>query len=143
MTIKDELLELTSRRALVLDGAMGTEVQKFKLSEDDFRGGEFKNHGRVLSGMNDVLCLTRPDLIANIHTSYLSSGADIIETCSFNANKFSLSDYGLASRTYDIAKASAEIARMPSRLMKKFTAAGTLSPEFWAPRQKAGASPPM
>jgi 5-methyltetrahydrofolate--homocysteine methyltransferase len=77
--------EVLKERILILDGAMGTMLQGYKLTEDDFRGEQFKNHPVPLQGNNDILCLTRPDVIREIHEKYLEAGADIIETNSFNA----------------------------------------------------------
>lgn len=103
--------EIAKNRILLLDGAMGTMIQGFKLTETDFRGGRFASHGTTLLGCNDVLCLTKPDVIESIHRSYLEAGADIIETCSFNATAVSLAEYGLADRAYEISAAAAGIAR--------------------------------
>lgn len=76
-------------RILVIDGAMGTMIQRYRLAEDDFRGERFKHHHKDLKGNNDLLCLTRPDVIEEIHRAYLEAGADIIETNTFNANAVS------------------------------------------------------
>jgi 5-methyltetrahydrofolate--homocysteine methyltransferase len=103
--------EIAQSRILVLDGGMGTMIQGFNLTEADFRGGRFAFHGTGLRGCNDVLCLTRPDVIDNIHRSYLEAGADIIETCSFNATAVSLAEYGLSGMAYEISAAAAGIAR--------------------------------
>ncbi|MBR7128474.1 MAG: methionine synthase [Lentisphaeria bacterium] len=100
-----------AKRILILDGAMGTMIQKFNPQEADFRGEIFKNHRVLLKGNNDLLSINRPDIIQNIHRQYLEAGADIIETNSFNANKFSQGDYELSSYVYDIAKSAAVIAR--------------------------------
>ena len=94
MTEKD-LKNALAERILILDGAMGTEIQKYHFSEDDFRGVMFANHNDKLAGCNDVLSLTQPEAIAAIHSRYLDAGADIIETNTFNANAVSLADYGL------------------------------------------------
>lgn len=106
-----ELCEELSRRILVLDGAMGTMIQRACLSETDFRGERWKDCAHELKGCNDVLVLTRPDVIADIHRQYLDAGADIIETDSFNANAVSLTDYGLENDVYEINHAAARIAR--------------------------------
>jgi 5-methyltetrahydrofolate--homocysteine methyltransferase len=111
ITIRERLAEISSRRILVLDGAMGTMVQTFKPAEADFRGERFKDHPLELRGCNDLLCLTRPELIASIHEAYLEAGADIIETCSLNSTAVSLADYGLADRAYEISAAAARVAR--------------------------------
>ncbi|MCL2762935.1 MAG: methionine synthase [Treponema sp.] len=100
-----------SQRILVLDGAMGSMIQTLNLTESDFRGVRFADHPTPLAGCNDLLCLTKPDAISAIHEAYLAVGADIIETCSFNATAVSLVDYGLADFAYEISRAAASIAR--------------------------------
>jgi 5-methyltetrahydrofolate--homocysteine methyltransferase len=99
------------RRVLVLDGAMGTMIQRYNLTETDYRGERFINHPRDLKGNNDLLSLTRPDIIREIHNAYLEAGSDIIETNTFNANSISQSDYGMESLAYELNLASARIAR--------------------------------
>ena len=89
------LEKLFQERIAFIDGAMGTQIQKFKLQEEDFRGDLFVNHSHELKGNNDILVLTRPDVIAQIHTAYLEGGADIIETNTFNGTWISQSDYEL------------------------------------------------
>lgn len=114
LKIKDASLRLVdsvSERILVLDGAMGTMIQGYSLTEDDFRGEEWADSTVNLKGCNDLLCITRPDVISEIHTAYLESGAQIIETDSFNANVFSLAEYGLESEARRINRAAAELAR--------------------------------
>ena len=91
----ESLSEALCRRVLLLDGAMGTMIQRYSLSEDDFRGGRFASHPSRLSGCNDILCLTAPEKIREIHREYLEAGADIISTNTFNANAVSMADYGL------------------------------------------------
>ena len=105
--LKDNL----KNRILVLDGAMGTMVQSYGLSESDFRGERFQNHPCDLKGNNDFLCLTRPDIVGEIHRAYLEGGADIIETNTFNATSISQADYQTEDLVYEINKAAAEIAR--------------------------------
>ncbi|MSO36554.1 MAG: 5-methyltetrahydrofolate--homocysteine methyltransferase, partial [Acidobacteria bacterium] len=95
MTTFETLEQLLAKRILVLDGAMGTMVQRRQLSEADFRGARFAAHSHDLKGNNDVLVLTRPDVIAEIHAEYLAAGADIIETNTFSAQAVSQADYGL------------------------------------------------
>ena len=85
------------RRILILDGAMGTMIQRRKLEEADFRGGRFKDHPRDLKGDNDLLVLTQPGIIEEIHGEYLEAGADIIETNTFNGTSISQSEYGCQS----------------------------------------------
>lgn len=90
-----EFIELLNHRILVLDGAMGTMLQRYTLTEDDFRGTRFASHPSRLSGCNDILCITRPEVVKEIHKEYLEAGADIISTDTFNANAISMADYGL------------------------------------------------
>ena len=105
------LRQILSERVLLLDGAMGSLIQKVGLSEEDFRGEKFKNHPRNLKGDNDILVLTRPDVIADIHRQYLEAGSDIIETNTFNATSVSQADYGTEPFVYEINKAAASLAR--------------------------------
>ncbi len=98
-------------RILILDGAMGTMIQRFQLSEKEFRGEHFANHSVNLKGCNDLLNLTRPEIIKSIHLQYLSAGADIIETNTFNSNAISLSDYHLSALAYKLNFHAAQIAR--------------------------------
>jgi 5-methyltetrahydrofolate--homocysteine methyltransferase len=106
-----DLRALLERRILVLDGAMGTMIQSYKLDEDAFRGERFRDHPSDLKGANDLLVLTQPRIIREIHDAYLAAGADIIETNTFNANRPSLEDYGLAPLAYEVNVAAARIAR--------------------------------
>ncbi|MCJ7815171.1 MAG: homocysteine S-methyltransferase family protein, partial [Xanthomonadales bacterium] len=107
-----EILEnLLAERVLVFDGAMGTMIQDRRLEEDDFRGKRFSNHERPLKGNNDLLSLTRPDVILDIHRSFLEAGADILETNTFNATSISQADYGMESRVPELNRESAVIAR--------------------------------
>ncbi len=107
----EELRELLTRRILVLDGAMGTQIQTYGLSEADFRGARFANHPRDLKGASDVLAITNPAVLDEVHRKYLDAGADIIETNTFNAQKISFADYDLQPYVYEINKAAAEICR--------------------------------
>ena len=110
---KRALLEsLLAERILVLDGGMGTMIQGHKLTEEDFRGERFRDHPKKLKGMNDVLVLTRPDIIADIHRQYYEAGADIVETNTFNAQSLSLADeYALGEFAFEINRAGAALAR--------------------------------
>ena len=90
------------RRILVLDGAMGTMIQRYKLTEADFRGERFKDHPKDLKGNSDLLVLTRPDVIGAIHREYLAAGADIIETNTFTSTAIAQADYGLESLVYEL-----------------------------------------
>ena len=106
------LRELVKERILILDGAMGTMVQSYQLSESDFRGLRFKQEdGRQMKGNNDLLCLTRPDVVLDIHRRYLSAGADIIETNTFSAQSISQADYGLQDICYELSYEGARLAR--------------------------------
>ena len=106
------LLEaLLARRILVLDGAMGTMVQRYGLTESDFRGERFLESGRDLKGNNDLLVLTRPDVISEIHRQYLEAGADLIETNTFSSTAIAQADYGLESIVYELNLEGAKLAR--------------------------------
>ena len=105
------LIREASRRILLLDGAMGTMIQGYHLEEKDFRGERFRHLPGVQKGNNDLLCLTRPDVIADIHRRYLEAGADIIETNTFNATKVSLADYHAVEWAAEINREAARIAR--------------------------------
>ena len=107
MTIKEAL----ENRILVLDGAMGTMVQRYGLGENDYRGSLLAGHDRLLKGNNDILVLTRPDVIREIHTRYLAAGADIIETSTFNANRISQAEYGCGHLCVEINRRAAAMAR--------------------------------
>ena len=105
------ITEIFKKRILVLDGAMGTMVQSYNLSEMDFRGERFVSHSRDLKGNNDILCLTQPDVVAEIHQAYFDAGADIIETNTFNANAISQLDYAAEDLAYEINLEAAKIAK--------------------------------
>jgi 5-methyltetrahydrofolate--homocysteine methyltransferase len=111
MTIRQTLDRLLDTRILVLDGAMGTMIQRHALTEADFRGDRFAGHPGDLEGNNDLLGLTRPDVIAGIHRAYLDAGADVIETNTFNANAISQADYGLEALAYEMNLEAARLAR--------------------------------
>ena len=103
--------EIAKEQILLIDGAMGTMLQAYQLEEADFRGDRFKDHPSDLKGNNDLLSLSRPDVVEAIHTAYLEAGADLIETNTFNANAISQSDYGTEDLVYEINLKSAKIAR--------------------------------
>ncbi len=105
------LTPLLARRILVLDGAMGTMIQQYRLTEADYRGTRFADWGSDLRGNNDLLTLTQPDLIQGIHAAYLDAGADILETNTFNSNAVSMADYGMESLSYELNVAGARNAR--------------------------------
>jgi 5-methyltetrahydrofolate--homocysteine methyltransferase len=126
-----DIRELLRHRILVIDGAMGTMIQRYKLSEEDYRGERFKDWPSDIKGNNDLLCLTQPHIIREIHGHYLEAGADIIETNTFNAQKISLADYGMESLAYEINLAAAKIAKEACALVgsgeQKFVA-GAIGP---------------
>lgn len=107
----ERLEQQLSERILLLDGAMGTMIQTYKLEEADYRGEQFKDHHLDLKGDNDLLSLTRPEIIRAIHKAYLDAGADIIETNTFNSTSIAQADYELESVVYDLNKVGAELAR--------------------------------
>ncbi len=112
MTDRTALLhQHLSRRILILDGAMGTMIQRRSLTEADYRGERFKDWPSDLKGNNDLLVLTRPDVIADIHGEYLAAGADIVETNSFNGTRIAMADYGMEELVYEINLAAARLAR--------------------------------
>ncbi|MEQ1507742.1 MAG: homocysteine S-methyltransferase family protein, partial [Myxococcota bacterium] len=96
---------------VVIDGAMGTMIQRYRIGEGDFRGARFADHPRDLKGFNDLLSLTQPAVIREIHAAYLDAGAEIVETNTFNANAISGADYGLEHLSYEINQAAASVAR--------------------------------
>jgi 5-methyltetrahydrofolate--homocysteine methyltransferase len=107
----DVLTSALRERVLVLDGAMGTMIQSHGLAEADFRGERFADHPYDLRGNNDLLSLTRPDLVRDIHRAYLDAGADLIATNTFNAQRISLADYGMEDLTHELNEAAARLAR--------------------------------
>lgn len=121
------LHRLLDERILLLDGGLGTMIQRYGLAEADFRGERFAAWDRPLKGCNDLLALTRPDIIREIHERYLAAGSDIITTDSFNANALSLADYGLSEHVYEINRAAAETARAAA---DAFTARNPTKPRF-------------
>jgi 5-methyltetrahydrofolate--homocysteine methyltransferase len=102
--------QLAREKIIILDGAMGTMIQQHNFSEDDFRPEELKNHGQPLKGNNDLLSVSQPMAILNIHRSYLEAGADIIETNTFNSTAISQADYGLEEWVFRVNQESAELA---------------------------------
>lgn len=121
------LQEEIKERVLILDGAMGTMIQQYKLSEDDFRGTEFAGHHCLLKGCNDLLCITKPEVIKDIHRKYLEAGADIIETNTFNANRISMSDYGLEDY---VGMMNASAVRIARDLAEAYTEKTPSKPRF-------------
>ena len=121
------LQAVLARRILVLDGAMGTMIQSYGLAEEDFRGDVYPDHPDALFGANDLLSVTRPELIQEIHRAYLEAGSDMIETNTFNAQAISLSDYGLEGEAYRLNVAAADLAR---RAADEMTARTPDKPRF-------------
>ena len=127
--MQKKLKESLAQRILVLDGAMGTQIQLRKLSEADYRGTRFADWPRDVQGNNELLSLTRPDIISQIHRDYLEAGADILETNTFNAQRISMADYGMEELSYELNVASARLAKEQADLV---TALNPNKPRFVA-----------
>jgi 5-methyltetrahydrofolate--homocysteine methyltransferase len=112
-----DIQEEIKKRILVLDGAMGTQIQDYKLSEADYRGSRFSDWPSDLKGNNELLTLTQPQIIENIHRAYFEAGADIAETNTFNAQRVSMADYGMEDLSYELNITSARIARRVADVM--------------------------
>src|SRR5687768_11809017 len=108
---EEALRALFEERILVLDGAMGTMLQRYKLGEADFRGERFKDHPKDLKGNSDLLALTRPDVVRSVHDAYFEAGADFAETNTFTATAIAQADYDLQHLAYEMNLAAAKIAR--------------------------------
>ncbi|HEY4110566.1 homocysteine S-methyltransferase family protein [Puia sp.] len=134
-TTRTRLEEALKKRILVIDGAMGTMIQRHKLEENDYRGERFKDWPSDLKGNNDLLSLTQPAIIEGIHRQYLDAGADIIETNTFNSQAISMADYHMEALAYEINVAAAKLAR---KAADDFTAKNPDKPRF-----VAGAIGPM
>jgi len=137
MNTDAKLRELLSERILIIDGAMGTMIQRHKLQEEDYRGARFKDWHTDVKGNNDLLCLTQPQIIKGIHKQYLAAGANILETNTFNSQVISMADYDMQSLSYEINVAAAKLAR---EVINEYTAEHGLSS---ADRFVAGAIGPM
>ncbi|MCO4764266.1 MAG: methionine synthase, partial [Myxococcales bacterium] len=137
------LADLLATQILVMDGATGTMLQRMGLTEADFRGERYKDHPGELFGANDLLCLTKPEAVTAVHRQYLDAGASLIETNTFNANAFSLDDYGLSSDVYIVNKAGAEIAAAAAA---EYTARDPSQPRYvlgsMGPTNKTGSLSP-
>lgn len=136
MSIKEQLTDILGRRIAIIDGAMGTMIQRYKLQEADYRGTRFKDWHCDLKGNNDLLSITQPDIIRAIHREYLDAGADIIETNTFSAQVISMADYDMQEISYEMNVASARVAR---EAVQEYLAA---NPDA-GPRFVAGAIGPM
>lgn len=121
--------EILKERILIIDGAMGTMIQRHTLTEADFRGEKFKNHSHPLKGNNDLLSITRPDIIKDIHRQYLQAGADVIETNTFSSTTIAQADYHLEDSVYDLNFQSAKIAK---EVADEFTLKEPHKPRFVA-----------
>ena len=130
---QSSLEQALQTRILVLDGAMGTMIQRHGLQEADYRGERFRDFPRELKGNNDLLTLTRPDIIRGIHGAYLEAGADIVETNTFNATSVSMADYGMEHLVHELNAAGTKLARDAADEWEKKTGrprfvAGVLGP---------------
>jgi 5-methyltetrahydrofolate--homocysteine methyltransferase len=134
MRLQADFTQLLRERILILDGAMGTMIQGYKLTEEDYRGTRFPQPAKDLKGNNDLLCLTKPEVIEEIHRQFLEAGADIIETNTFNANRISQADYHLETIVYELNLAAAQVARRAVQL--------TMQKDPSRPRFVAGAIGP-
>src|ERR1700722_17101300 len=135
MEVRKTIQDVLKERILIIDGAMGTMIQRHKLEEKDYRGEQFKDWPIDLKGNNDLLCLTQPAIIEGIHREYLEAGADIIETNTFNAQRISMADYHMEDVAFDINLAAAKLAKTAAA---DYTARNPAKPRF-----VAGAIGPM
>ena len=123
------LYDVIKERILVLDGAMGTMIQTYNLKEEDFRGERFKNYSSSLKGNNDLLSITQPQIISEIHKKYLESGADILETNTFSSNSISMADYNMEDLVYELNFESTKIAK---KLTDEYSIKDSSKPRFVA-----------
>ena len=126
---KVSISELLKSRILVLDGAMGTMIQRHKFSEEDYRGERFKDYPQPLQGNNDLLSITQPEAILDIHRKYFEAGADIAETNTFSSTSIAMADYAMEDLIYELNFASAKLARQAA---DEFTAKNPNKPRFVA-----------
>ena len=117
-----------AQRIVILDGAMGTMIQRHKLDEAAYRGERFADWGHDLKGNNDLLVLTQPQIIHGIHTAYLEAGADIVETNSFNATRIAMADYAMEELAYELNVAAARLARPSVWIL---TTSSSVSMRIW------------
>ena len=111
ITAQSALESILDQRILILDGAMGTMLQTYGLTDQDFHGTRFASHPVPLKGFNDLLAITRPDIIEEVHRAYLEAGADIIETNTFNATQIGMADYGMEHLVKELNQAAVAVAR--------------------------------
>ena len=126
---QNKLYRVLQERILVLDGAMGTMLQRYKFTEEDFRGERFKNWTSPVQGNNDLLSLTQPQAIADVHAKYFAAGADIVETNTFSGTTIAMADYGMEELVYDLNYESAKIAK---KVAEEFTTREPHKPRFVA-----------
>lgn len=127
--MEEEFRRIADERIIIIDGAMGTALQAYKLSEEDFRGERFKDWSCSLQGANDILCLTQPHIVTEVHEGYLNAGADLIETNTFNGNRLSLADYDAQEMAVEINQKAAELAREAvNRTGRQAWVAGAIGP---------------
>ena len=129
MTTLDTLKGILSHRIMLLDGAMGTMIQRHKLEEADFRGERFKSWGQDVKGNNDLLTLSQPDIIKKIHLDYLEAGADIIETNTFSSTSIAMADYGMEALAYEL---NVEAAKLAKEAADEYTSINPSKPRFVA-----------
>lgn len=127
MTVHQQIKSLLEQRILILDGGMGTLIQSYKLEEKDFRGARFADHPCDVKGNNDLLSLTQPQIIRDIHRAYFEAGADIVETNTFNGTSIAMADYQMEDLVYELNKVSAELAK---EVADEFTANNPNKPRF-------------
>ena len=128
-TAKSALESILDQRILILDGAMGTMLQTYGLTDQDFHGTRFASHPVPLKGFNDLLAITRPDIIEEVHRAYLAAGADIIETNTFNATQIGMADYGMEHLVKELNQAAVAVAR---RAADAYTAMNPDKPRYVA-----------
>jgi 5-methyltetrahydrofolate--homocysteine methyltransferase len=128
-SIRDQLDELLAERVLLLDGSMGALIYSKDPQEEDYRGSRFRNHPVSLKNCTEVMVLTQPKFLETIHRAYLEAGAEILETCTFNANRLSLEEFQLEEHVFEINKRAVEIAR---RLADEYTQKNPDRPRFVA-----------
>ncbi|MFT6835822.1 MAG: 5-methyltetrahydrofolate--homocysteine methyltransferase, partial [Francisellaceae bacterium] len=125
--ITPQLLKILKDRIMLLKGPMGTMIQAYKLNEEQYSGTQFKDHSMEQKGNNDLLNITQPEIIAEIHRKYLEAGCDIIETNTFNSTSISMADYGMEDQVFNIAYAGTQISR---KLADEYTQKNPSKPRF-------------
>lgn len=127
--MKKNITEIINSKILILDGAMGTMIQKYRLQENDYRGEKYLDHSKSQKGNNDLLSITKPEIIREIHKQYLEAGADIITTNTFNSNSISMADYGMEDLVFDL---NFQAARNASDAIAEFESSGGRGDHFIA-----------